>query len=302
MKILIADDHIIIRTGLKYIISTGENNSEDTVIGEAENGIELLEKIKTLKPDLVILDIQMPGLTGLEAAKKIKEDFPEVIIIILSQFKEAKKVFEALAQGVNGYLLKESANDDLLHAINEAKEGRIFLSPELPEYSEILKQLIVESNRKRPWLVDGANDGGLHKDMTTIVKMKTYLDHIHTICKEAFSADGKIILQLNRLLHEEKIYTNEKLTLNKTAQLLALEPHILSNIIIANFSMTFPQLLNLYRVREAMQLLSKNKKMKSIEVAFESGFNSKTQYNHVFRELTSMSPVEYRDMQNQKFP
>lgn len=114
IKIIIADDHRIVREGLKALLSSVE---EIEIIEEAANGLILLHQLKTLEPDLILLDIGMPVMDGMEAAIKIKEEFPKVKILILTTYAEQAKIKKMLKIGVDGYVLKDSGKDALLNAI-----------------------------------------------------------------------------------------------------------------------------------------------------------------------------------------
>jgi DNA-binding NarL/FixJ family response regulator len=124
-RIVLADDHIILRQGIKKII---EENVDFKVIGEAGNGLELLELLKTSTPDMVILDISMPNLGGIEAAREIKMSYPSLKILILTMHKKKEYVCYALSAGVEGYLLKEDTQSELFSAIEMIRSGKIFVS------------------------------------------------------------------------------------------------------------------------------------------------------------------------------
>jgi DNA-binding NarL/FixJ family response regulator len=125
-NILLADDHILVRQGIKKIIQE-DGNME--VVGEAGDGIELLELLEKITPHLVILDISMPRLRGLAAAAKIKQLYPDVKMLILSMHRSKEYLHQALAVGVNGYLLKEDADMALFAAIETVRQGQTYVSP-----------------------------------------------------------------------------------------------------------------------------------------------------------------------------
>jgi DNA-binding NarL/FixJ family response regulator len=129
-NIVLADDHILVRQGIKKIIQEDGNMQ---VVGEAGDGLELLEILEKITPDLVILDISMPRLRGLAAARQIKQFYPDIKVLILSMHRSKEYLQEALAVGVDGYLLKEDADVALFAAIEVVRQGRTFLSPLLEE-------------------------------------------------------------------------------------------------------------------------------------------------------------------------
>jgi DNA-binding NarL/FixJ family response regulator len=128
--ILLADDHRIVRQGLRALLA-GEADFE--VVGEADDGREALELVKRLNPDVLVLDLMMPGLNGLEVARQLPRQSPGVRVVVLSMYDDEGFVLEALANGVSGYVLKDSNSSDLVHAVREVAAGRRYLSPPLSD-------------------------------------------------------------------------------------------------------------------------------------------------------------------------
>lgn len=114
IKIILVDDHKIVLDGLKALLSTSD---ELEIIGDAQNGLILLHQLKTLQPDLILLDIGMPVMDGIEAATKVKKQYPDVKILILSTYADKAKIKKMLSIGVDGYILKDSDKQALLNAI-----------------------------------------------------------------------------------------------------------------------------------------------------------------------------------------
>jgi len=127
-KIYLADDHAILRDGLKHILS-GEGGM--VVVGESGDGKTAYEEIERIKPDVAVLDISMPVLTGLEVARLLRKYNNEIKIIILSRHDNEEYIQEALKNGINGYILKDNAGDDLIRAIHEVLKGNVYLSPRI---------------------------------------------------------------------------------------------------------------------------------------------------------------------------
>jgi DNA-binding NarL/FixJ family response regulator len=125
-RIVLADDHILVRQGIKKIITA---DSGMLVVAEAGDGLELMEILQKITPDLVILDISMPRLNGLVAAAKIRQLYPDIKVLILSMHRSKEYLHQALAAGVNGYLLKEDADVALFAAIETVRQGQTFVSP-----------------------------------------------------------------------------------------------------------------------------------------------------------------------------
>ena len=126
IKIVLADDHTIVRQGLAKLLEA-ESNFE--VIGEAEDGREAVRIVQALKPDVVIMDIAMPLLNGIEATRQIKKALPQMKIIILSMHSHDRYISELIALGASGYLLKDSTGAEIVKAISSAVIGDVYLSP-----------------------------------------------------------------------------------------------------------------------------------------------------------------------------
>lgn len=124
-KVLIVDDHTMFRSGLRKIIQECPNFE---VIGEASDGLALLELLKRVKPDLITMDISMPNLGGIEATREIKKYFPEIKVLILSMIKDGDYLYQSIASGAEGYLLKEDADTELIQAMKRVMSGENFLS------------------------------------------------------------------------------------------------------------------------------------------------------------------------------
>jgi DNA-binding NarL/FixJ family response regulator len=129
-QIILADDHLMFRDGIKRII---EDSQHLSVIGEADDGLQLLELLKKAKPDMVILDISMPKLRGLETTREIKTLYPDIKVLILTMHRNKEYLLQALSAKADGYLLKEDTDRQLIAAIESIRGGKIFLSPLMSE-------------------------------------------------------------------------------------------------------------------------------------------------------------------------
>lgn len=128
IKILLVDDHQVLRKGLKTVL---EQQADFTVVGEAADSVSALTCLQNTAPDLVIMDIHMPGKDGIQISKQILATFPHIRIIILSAFADLPLVHDALESGVLGYVLKLSSPKEIVRAVRMATEGRVYLSPEI---------------------------------------------------------------------------------------------------------------------------------------------------------------------------
>ncbi len=143
IRILLADDHTILRKGLRLLL---ERESEFAVISEASNGREAVDAVGRDTPDVVIMDIAMPSMNGIEATKRISQDYPKTAVIILSVHSDEAYVLRALKSGARGYLLKDSAEIDLIQAVRAVAAGKAYFSPAV---SKILADDYVRQMREQ---------------------------------------------------------------------------------------------------------------------------------------------------------
>ncbi len=161
LRIYIVDDHTLFREGLKFLLSKSELISE---IHEASNGIEILKNISTIDPDIILMDIEMPELNGIDATKEILELMPDAKIIALSMYSDEIYYSEMIEAGAKGFLLKNSKFEDVMKAIFEVNEGNNYFSP------EILDAIIKNMNKKiKPKVKTGLT--------------KREIDILYNICK-----------------------------------------------------------------------------------------------------------------------
>jgi two-component system, NarL family, response regulator NreC len=128
--IILADDHPIVRRGLRSVLEAEKGFS---LIGEAGDGLEAVRMVENLEPDILITDMMMPGLTGLEVTRQVRHRVPKTKIIILSMHASESYVLEALRNGANGYVLKDTVSEELVEAIRDVIAGRRYLSSQLSE-------------------------------------------------------------------------------------------------------------------------------------------------------------------------
>ena len=128
IRVLIADDHTIVRQGLRAILET---ESSIEVVGEAADGREAVRKTQALKPDVVVMDLSMPGMNGMEATRRIVRMSPGIRVVTLTMHSSEEYVYSLLKAGAKGYLLKESVSSDLVEAIRAVMNGDIYLHPSL---------------------------------------------------------------------------------------------------------------------------------------------------------------------------
>ena len=128
--IVLGDDHRVVREGLRALL---EAELDFSVVGDAGDGLKAIQLVESLKPDILLLDLMMPGLNGHEVARKVRKSSPPTRVVVLSMHSSEPYVMEALRNGAAGYVLKDGSGADLIHAVREVMAGRRYLSPPLSE-------------------------------------------------------------------------------------------------------------------------------------------------------------------------
>jgi RNA polymerase sigma factor (sigma-70 family) len=186
IRILLADDHQLMRSGLRLLI---EQQSDLTVVGEAADGREAVALAKSLRPDVAVMDISMPNLNGIEAAHQITQTHAEIAVIVLSMHPDESYVLRALKAGAKGYLLKDSAESDLIASVRAVARGKSFFSPAvskvlLDDYIRKLKRSGAEdaydllTPREREVLQLVA-EGKSNKEVANLLNLSVYTVETH---------------------------------------------------------------------------------------------------------------------------
>ncbi len=147
-KVLIADDHAIVREGVRMILA---KEPDIEVVGEAEDGRQALDLVEQRRPNVVIMDLSMPGMGGIEATKKVKKQHPAVNVLALTMHEDESYVFQLLRAGASGYVLKRAAAQDLVQAVRAAAKGEAFLYPSVARkvVEDYLKRVEAGEERER---------------------------------------------------------------------------------------------------------------------------------------------------------
>jgi two-component system response regulator NreC len=186
LRILLADDHIVMRSGLRALLDRQPNLE---VVGESENGRETVALAASLKPDVVVMDVGMPILNGIEATQTIVSECPTIAVVILSMHADESYVMRALKAGARGYLLKDSAAADLIGAIQAISQGKSFFSPKVSrilaeDYVRVLKQkgavdtydLLTSRERE---ILQLLAEGKTNKEVATALNISPYTVETH---------------------------------------------------------------------------------------------------------------------------
>lgn len=185
-RVLLADDHRLMRSGLRLVI---ERHTDFTVVGEADDGRQAVAMAESLKPDVVVMDIGMPNLNGIEAARQVNEKQPAIAIVMLSMHADEGYVLRALKAGARAYLLKDSAEEDLTQAIEAVRDGKSFFSPAvsrvlLQDYMRKLERVGAEdsydllSARERE-ILQLVAEGKSSKEIASMLSLSTYTVETH---------------------------------------------------------------------------------------------------------------------------
>ena len=200
MRVLIVDDHPVTRDGLRAALTTA---ADVEIVGEASNGEEAIEAVGKLNPDIVFMDVRMPGMTGIEATRAIRERYTDTRVILFTVDESRASIAEAIQAGVSGYLLKDVGADELVHAARLALEGKAVIHP-------ALTQAFIEEVR----LVDRRPEAPLSRREIEILQKVAY----GSTTKEV--ADQLGISPHTVKTHLERVF--EKLGANDRAQAVAI--------------------------------------------------------------------------------
>ena len=195
IRIVLADDHTIMRKGLRLLL---ENHPEFTVVAEAADGRETIAQAEAHEPNVVVLDLAMPNLNGIEAARQISTRFPRMAVVVLSMHTDESYVLRALKAGARAYILKDSAESDLVAAIKAVTDGKAYFSPAISrllveDYTRQVRQRDLEDTydlltpRERE-ILQLLAEGKSNKDVANLLNLSLYTVETHR---------GNILSKLN---------------------------------------------------------------------------------------------------------
>ncbi|MBN2321621.1 MAG: response regulator transcription factor [Acidobacteria bacterium] len=209
-RVILADDHVLVRRGLRRIL---EENQDLEIDGEVGDGLELLNLLNKTNPDMVILDVSMPNLRGIEAIPEIHRVRQDIKVLILTMHNEEEYLYQAISAGADGYLLKEDAEKELFSAIENIRNGRVYISPSLADQS------------MQNWVRMRRGEDSYHETQPLTVRQREILKLI---------AEGKSNKEIGDLLcisvrtvERHRANMMSKLNVRKTAELVqyALRKH-----------------------------------------------------------------------------
>lgn len=210
IKVMIVDDQGLIRDGLKMILSLSDDIE---VIEEAVNGQEAIDILSSMEPDIILMDIRMPIMNGVEATKIIKEKFPKVKILILTTFNEDEYIFQGLKNGADGYILKDVKSDEIINAIKEVNKGNVLLHPEIA--TKVVKAFNSINNHNT--IYDNKEIKRTLNDLTPremeISKLVAQGKSNKEISKELFITEGTVKNHLTRILSKLELRDRTQLAL-----------------------------------------------------------------------------------------
>jgi two-component system, NarL family, response regulator NreC len=190
IRILLADDHAVVRQGFKMILA---EQPDMEIIGEAGNGREALALAESLKPDIVVMDVAMPELNGIEATRRMGESVPHARVVALSMHKDSVYVREILRAGARGYLLKDSIAEDLVSAVRSVARGEGYISPQvsnavLDDYRRHVTNPIDTLTSREREVLQMLAEGKTNKEIAVILNLSVYTVDAHR---------GRIMEKLN---------------------------------------------------------------------------------------------------------
>jgi two-component system, response regulator YesN len=255
-KVMVVDDEPIVRKGLISFIDWSE--LECKIVYEASNGIEALNKAAELSPDIIITDIKMPGMSGLELTEKIYKDFPSTKLILLTGYSDFSYAQAAIRYGVVDYVVKASAIENISDAVKKAKK-LINAERTINEKLEKLENMTIEDQSK--------------------VTLPTDRIHVSYIVKRAMDYIAENY--------------DKKISLKNVAEDIHVNSSYLSRLYSKEMGETIIDTINKLKIEKSKKLL-KETIMKTNEISQSIGIEDAAYFSHLFRKYTGLSPVEYR--------
>jgi DNA-binding NarL/FixJ family response regulator len=204
IRVLLAEDHTLVRKGLRSLL---EDIKHINVVDEVENGWEAVERTKELRPDIVLMDISMPILNGIEATRRIKADYPKTGVIILTMHGNAEYVIQGLDAGAESYVLKKSAPEELVTAIEKTCRNGSYISP-------LISKQVLEEYARHGADINGLNSyESLTKREREVLQLLAEGNNIHDIAEHLFISEKTVRVHRKNLMDKLELHSVAKLTL-----------------------------------------------------------------------------------------
>jgi two-component system response regulator YesN len=269
MKILIAEDEPLIRMGIRTIIQRA--NKDWTVIAEAEDGYEAIKNAKQELPDILITDVKMPGMNGIELTKRFKSMWPEIAVIIISGYAEFNFASEALKQGVVEFLLKPTKPDELTAILTKVQDK-------------------LQTSRKQKQL-----EHNLFEEIKRLKALCTAegsdIDQVVSSCEN--KNVRKVVKMAIEYIGQNY---NNYLSLKNLSGVVYMNPSYFSSLFKQQTGYGFSDYLVQVRIEHAKKLLIDQPNLKSYEIANLIGYKDAKYFTQTFKKLTGYTPMEYREL------
>jgi DNA-binding NarL/FixJ family response regulator len=161
IRVLVCDDQVVVCDGLEMILNSAPDIE---VVSTAYDGAEALERLPTAKPDVVLMDLKMPGMNGIRATREIRKNYPDVKVLVLTTFADDEWVFDAIRAGASGYLLKGTPREELIKAVKGTAEGQTHVDPDVA--GKLFSQVARSSVERNTSVADGLSERELDEDRT----------------------------------------------------------------------------------------------------------------------------------------
>jgi two-component system NarL family response regulator len=220
IKVLIADDHRVVREGLAAILKTKENIQ---VVGEAQDGQEAVEKARALLPDVILMDVSMPRMTGVEATRIIKREFPHIGVVALTMYEEQQYIFDLVRAGATGYLLKDTDSAQIVAAIRAIYRGESLIHPSVA--SKILAEFSLLTQKGK-----GKKPAWVEHDLTereiTVLKLVADGKTNKEIANSLDLSEKTVKNHVRNIFHKLQVYDRTQAAILAIRKgLIQLEPH-----------------------------------------------------------------------------
>ena len=208
LRVMLADDHKILRQALRSVL---EQESDIDIVGEAENGIEALSEALASTPDVVVMDIGMPGMNGIEVTRRVLKEHPEIGVVALSTYSDPRIALQMIEAGARGYVIKAAGSDELLRAVRAVASGEYYICPELTALLTKAERQ-AQDRRAQPRQDDGTDDRRLGQREREILQLLSDGRSAPEIAEQLHLAASVIEVHLAKMMHKLELKSITELT------------------------------------------------------------------------------------------